>query len=247
MKLVLAEPKYLKDSVFILSELVNDVQLKVTKDKIEVISMDPANVAMVIFRLLSSAFVEYNVDGDKTIGVSLDSLKNVLRRAKPSDTVVIELDEDKNKLKVQLRGDSTRTFNLGLIDIEEKEHKIPDLNFSANIETNTIFFDEAIEDMDVVSDSVNLSSDKNNFIIQATGNIHEGNVVMNNDKDTSIILNGDSAKAKYSIEYLKKIIKGSKLVDKVKLQFSNDYPLRVEYNVKDKLQLVTILAPRVSE
>jgi DNA polymerase III sliding clamp (beta) subunit (PCNA family) len=45
---------------------------------------------------------------------------------------------------------------------------------------------------------------------------------------------------------LKKIIKGGKLTGKVKLQFGNDYPLRVDYLVQDKLNLGFILAPRVA-
>jgi hypothetical protein len=45
---------------------------------------------------------------------------------------------------------------------------------------------------------------------------------------------------------LKKIIKGSKLSDKVSLEFGKDYPLKIEYKVLDKLQLATILAPRVA-
>ena len=57
-------------------------------------------------------------------------------------------------------------------------------------------------------------------------------------KDDDTVINlatpGEN-KAKYSIEYLKKIIKGGKLTGKVKLQFGNDYPLRVDYLVQDKL------------
>ena len=52
--------------------------------------------------------------------------------------------------------------------------------------------------------------------------------------------------SKYSIEYLKKISKASKLADVVSLEFANDYPLRAEYKLLDKLRLSFILAPRVS-
>lgn len=245
MKLTLAEPRYIKDSIGIISDLVSDVQLKVDKDKIEVIAMDPANVAMVIFRLLSSAFVEYNIENDITIGVNLDQFKQVLRRAKPSDTIVLELDEGKNKLKVQLKGETNRSFNLNLIDIEEKEQKIPDLNFTAKIDTHTSVFNEAVEDMDIISDSVGLSAEQGKFIISASGNTSEGRVEISDDEHTSIILDQDNVKSKYSVEYLKKIIKGSKLADKVSIHFGKDYPLKVEYRVTDKLQLATILAPRV--
>ena len=57
MKLVLADSKLLADSISIISELVNEARIKISKESLEIISMDPANVAMVIFKLLSSSFV----------------------------------------------------------------------------------------------------------------------------------------------------------------------------------------------
>lgn len=246
MKLTLAEPKFLTDSISIISELVNEVRFKIDKDKIELIAMDPANVAMIIFKLLSSTFTEYSVGKETEIAVSLDSFKQILKRAKPSDILMLELDEKNNKLKIQLRGESTRTFNISLIDIEEKEQKIPELNFSVKIETNTLIFDEAIEDMDIVGESVALAAQPDKFIIEAIGSLNTANVEISTDDETSIIMKGkDTIKSKYSIEYLKKIIKASKLANTVTLQFDKDYPLRADYVVRDKLSFSVILAPRV--
>lgn len=245
MRLTLAEPRYLKDPISIVSDLVNEVRFKVDKDKIEVIAMDPANVAMVVFKILSSAFVEYEVKAKQEIAVSLDQLKNVLRRAKPSDTLLMETDEEKNRLRISLRGDSTRTFNLSLIDVEAREQKIPDLKFLARVDINTMIFDEAIEDMDVVSESVLFNLEAKKFTISAEGNTSEGRVEILGDDDTNILLDSiEPVVAKYSLEYLKKIIKGSKLTDKMTLYFSKDYPLRIDYVIKDKMSLSTILAPR---
>ena len=56
----------------------------------------------------------------------------------------------------------------------------------------------------------------------------------------------ENSRSRYSTEYLKKIIKGGKLSDTLTLWLSNDYPLKVEYKVIDRLSLTTILAPRVS-
>ena len=64
MRLALAETKYLKDSISIISDLVTEARFKVTKDSLELVAMDPANVAMVIFKLLSSSFTEYKLDKD---------------------------------------------------------------------------------------------------------------------------------------------------------------------------------------
>lgn len=245
MKLVLAEPRYLKDSIAVISELVNDVSIKIDKNKLELVAMDPASVAMITFNLLSSAFVEYNVDKEYKISINLESFKQILRRAKPSDTLTIELDEDKNKLRIQLKGDSVRTFNISLLESEYKEQKIPDLKFSSEIEINTNIFDEAIEDMDVVGESVTLTAHADKLIVEAEGRMNHAKVEIPKDDETNITLKGDPATSRYSLDYLKKIIKASKLADVVKLSFDNEYPLRLEYKVLDKLNLVTILAPRV--
>jgi len=121
MKLTLAEPKYLKDSISIISELVNEARFKITPNAVELVAMDPANVAMVIFKLLSSCFTEYDVKEDQELAINLGNLKQILRRAKPSDMLTLELLE--NKLKIQLKGSSTRTFSLPIIELEEKEQK----------------------------------------------------------------------------------------------------------------------------
>ena len=244
MKLTLTEPRYLKDSILIISELVNEVNLKLYKDRIELVAMDPANVAMVIFKLLSSAFTEYEVKQERTIGINLINFTQILKRVKPTDILTLELDETKNKLHIILKGVTTKSFELGLLDIEEREQKIPNLKFNAKVETNTLLFNDAIEDMDVIADSLSFHVMPDKFIIQSEGNISTGKVEVNTDEETNVELTGGTLNARYSIEYLKKIIKGSKLSNKVLLEFGQDYPLRVEYKVLDKLALQFVLAPR---
>ena len=101
MRLTLAENKYFKDSIMIISELVTEARFKIGKDAIELVAMDPANVAMVIFKLLSSCFTEYKVEKPVEVCLNLSNLKQVLRRVKPDDILIIELDSE-NRLKMQL-------------------------------------------------------------------------------------------------------------------------------------------------
>jgi len=245
MQLVLAEPRLLKESINIISDLVNEVTLNVTQDCIELIAIDPANVAMIDFKLLSSAFVEYTVEKPEELAINLDHLKSVLKRAKPTDTVTINLDEDKNRLKIALKGSNSRTFNIPLINIEEAEQKLPTLSFTSKISMSSARFDEAVEDMDVVAESVGFVSSNNSFIIKSESNLKDAQVNIGASEETTIIAEEENS-SKYSIEYLKKVSKASKLSDTVSLEFGNDYPLRAEYKLLDKLRLAFILAPRVS-
>ena len=244
MKLTLAEPSYLKESISIISDLVNEARFKITPNAIELVAMDPANVAMVIFKLLSSSFTEYDVKKDTEIAINLANLKQVLRRASPKDMLTIELDE--SRLKIELKSNTTRTFYLPIIDIEEKEQKVPDLKFPVSIKTSSSVLNEAIEDVDVVGESVAFIAEPKKFILQAEGDLNQARIEIKEDDETKVSINGDErVKAKYSIEYLKKMINGSKLSDDVVIQFSKDYPLKLDYKTVDKVMLSFILAPRV--
>jgi len=133
MKLTVAEPGLLKDSISIISELVNEGQFEVTKEGLELIAMDPANVGMVIFKLLASAFVEYDIGkGPVKLAINLNSLKQILRRAKANDMLTLETIEE-GMLKITLKGAATRTFSMPIIDMEDSEQKAPALKFPVTI------------------------------------------------------------------------------------------------------------------
>lgn len=245
MKLTLAEPTYLKESISIISDLVNEARFKVTKDAIGLIAMDPANAAMVIFKLLSSSFTEYDVKEDVEIAINLSNFKQIIKRAGANDMLSLELGKE-NKLKIQIKGKTTRTFSLPIIELEEKEQKIPDLKFPVTIKIPSSMLNDAIEDANIVAESVTLQGEPKKFTIDAEGDLSQASIEMIESDNVKINVEGDSKiRSKYSIEYLKKMVTGSKLSEEVSIQFNNDYPLKLEYKTVDKVMLSFILAPRV--
>lgn len=245
MKLVLAEPKYFKESIGIISELVSEVKIKVKKDRLELVAMDPANVAMVIFYLLSSSFTKYEVAEELEIALNLSSVKQILRRAKSDDILTLEASDD-NKFKIQLKGTTTRSFSLPTLELDEKEQRVPELNFPFSVQMTSQILSDSIEDVSVVAESVTLLGDKSQLLVKAEGDLSKALIEIKNGDGTTIKTDSaDKVKAKYSLEYLRKMIAGGKLSDSVTLYFNNDYPLKIEYKVTDVLLLSFILAPRV--
>jgi len=245
MNLLLSEPRFLKEPVSIISEIVNEVKFKFDSDKIELTALDPAKISLVNFKLLSSAFVEYDVPENTQLSLSLESLKSVLGRAKPSDTLKIELDKDKNSLKVQLKGETTRTFHIALLELEEEEKKIPDLSFPLKINMPSSNLNDAIEDISVIADAVAFVAHKDKLIMEAESSVNSAKVEIPNSENTLINLTGDSVKSRYGVEYLKKFLKASKLSEVVSVEFGQDYPLKLVYKIQDRLELSFIMAPRV--
>ena len=57
----------------------------------------------------------------------------------------------------------------------------------------------------------------------------------------------EPVRARYSLDYLKKISKAKKLSPEAEMAMATDYPMRLEFNIPDKMRLGFILAPRVEE
>ncbi len=244
MRLTLAEPRYLKESVSIIADLVTEARFKIGMNSIQLVAMDPANVAMVIFNMLSSCFAEYNIDKEVEIAINLSNLKQILRRARPEDMLSLELAD--NKLKIIMKSITLRSFSLPIIDLEEREQKIPELKFPISIKTSSAILSDAVEDADIVAESLTFMVEPKRLTILGEGDLSQAKIEIKSDEQTQIEFDApDKIKAKYSIEYLKKMITASKLTDEVIIRLNKDYPLKLEYNLIDKLQLSFILAPRV--
>tara|TARA_Y100000034_G_scaffold132525_1_gene195750 strand:- start:599 stop:1327 length:729 start_codon:yes stop_codon:yes gene_type:complete len=238
MKLKLDNPKIFSEVVGIISEMVLEVRIKVNKEGLNITAIDPANVAMILFKLPADAFSELEVEKEEVLGVSLDNLKAVLRRVKAGS--VLSMEREENMLKIIVQDKIRKEFSLALIDVEGDEKPIPSLNFTSKIEMTSLDFSEAIEDCAVVADSCSFVSAPDSFGIQGKGNLNS----FKSEFTDEVNITAEEAASKYSLEYLQKMVKGTKLTDKVVLNFGNDYPLKLEFNTP-KVNLSFILAPRV--
>jgi len=241
MLLKIDNPKLFSEIISIISELVLEVRLKVNKDGLSIVAIDPANAAMVSFKLPNTAFSEFEIENPEVLGISLESLKAVLRRIKVGSVLVITKGD--NELKLQIIDKIQREFNLALINVESEEKEVPNLEFTTKIEMSSIDFAEAIEDCAVVADACTFYTEANKFVIYARGSLNSFKSEFSSDE---LFLESvhDKTKSKYSLEYLQKMIKATKVSDKVKINFSADYPLKLEF-ITPFIELSFILAPRV--
>jgi proliferating cell nuclear antigen len=151
MKLVLDKPKYLSDSLSIIASLVNEARLKVKSDGISIISMDLAGICMVSFKMLKSAFSQYEVGED--IGINISNLFSIIKKYKEGDILTLEIIED-GRLVISLKGKTNKRFKMGTLQLDELADKdVPTLEHDASIKLKTSDFNESIEVCEVACDS----------------------------------------------------------------------------------------------
>jgi proliferating cell nuclear antigen len=165
----LDNPKILSDAISIISELVAEVRIKVLDEGLSIVAVDPANIAMIIFKIPKESFSQYEA-GKEIWGVNLEDFKRVLKRAASSSSMILE--QENNQLKVSVFDKVKRSFVLSLIDVDSEDKTEPALNFACEVEMNSQELSQAIEDCLVVADSCSIGIDGKNLIIEGKGSLN---------------------------------------------------------------------------
>lgn len=237
MRLKLDNSKIFTDIIGILSELVTELKLKVTKEGLSATAIDPANVAMAHFKIPADLFSEFQIEKDHILGVNLEHLKAVLRRCYPGSSLVLERED--NTLKISIQDKIRRDFALALLDIDGEDKEVPTWEFASVIRMDSRAFTEVVEDCLVVGDACTFLASPNSFVVEAQG-LNSARAEFTSD--TIEIISANS-KSRFSLEYLAKFAKGAKISDRVTINFSTNHPMRLDFPTGNVL-LSFVLAPR---
>jgi len=246
-KAVMSNSDVFRDSIATIGELIDEGIFKIDNNGMSLIAADRAMVAVVDFKLPPTVFTEFKVEGEQNLAVNISNLVSVLKRVKPKDKLTMELKG--NKLEIVIENSSRRRFVVPLLDISQEEiPPISELDFKAKIKIKTDVLKSGIDDADVVGDSVVFEANNEKFSMRASGDITTTELSLQKGNKNLIDLNttGDVA-SRYPLEYLKKMVKASKLADETSLKWAKDYPMRLDFSSLDKVSLGFVLAPRVSD
>ena len=237
MLVKLDEPVMLSKVIDILSELVTEVRIKLNEFGLSIGAIDPANVALVKFKLPKSAFSQFETD-EEILGINLDDLKRILKRCGTGSSLILEKQE--NFLNIQIQDKIKRNFSLNLIEVETEEKEMPELEYTAKVEINSSDLNDSVEDCLVVADACSFIIQDGKFVIEAKGI----NSAMSEFSGDEAKIEAENCKVRYSLEYLQKFMKATKLVDKTILNFAEDHPMRLDIK-SEHMELNFLLAPRV--
>ncbi len=248
-KAKLSDPSLLKNSVDTISKLIHEGVFNITEDSIYMRAADRATVVVVDFELKKGAFEEFESDGETEMGVNLEGLLDILKRAKGDDNLTLELSEDESRLKISIGDGTKREFEIPLLSISGSE--VPEtkqLEFSTNIELKSSVLTKGIADAEIVADSILFKSAEDSLTLAAESD--SGSVEAVTGKDSGDIIEIDAeedTESRYPIEYLNKMLKASKISDVSTLKFGNDYPMELTFEEPDVIKISFVLAPRVED
>ncbi len=190
-------------------------------------------------------FEDYDVTEAVAVGINFFEVSKILKRARRDDKLEVEVPPGGNVLKLRLIGTSTREFRLPSIVKAMSEEREINLPVKARVVVLSDEMKEIIKDIQLVG---------NEFTIEAT---RDGVKFLSEGDSQSVTIDlrkGDAAlleldveeelvKSTYGIEYVRRMMEGAKLAEKVTLEYATDAPLIMTFQPLEGGVLRYFLAP----
>ncbi len=234
----------LREVTEVISTLVSEVKLAVSKDGIDVKAVDPSHVAMLVLKLNKSAFEEFT--GEPTeIGIDVEKVKEVLRLSKPGDILDLQYDGGKNRLVIKV-GKLTRHMSVvdpaGITD-----PKVPNVTPPGMAIVKMDDLRQGIRASESISDHVTLTLEPDGFTMYSEGETDRVDLKLPKDSLGKLEAK-ETVKSMYPLDFFSSMVKSISTSSDVTLHIGNEYPLKLEFSVADgKGEGRFLLAPRVEE
>lgn len=226
----------LKQIIESIKDLVTDSIIDFTKDGIILQAMDSGHVS------LCSLYLNYKCKENISIGISLVNIGLILKCAKNDDSVILRVNNSDTCKFIFESQDKISEFEFKLMNIDSEKYGIPDIEYKCILELDSKVFKSIITDMtNIEADTCKISVIKNNIIFSATSSI--GSITIKQ----KCVCDKEISDLSFSVKYLLNFTKATILCDHVKLYIHNEYPLCIEYTIKDLGFLKYYLAPKLDD
>ena len=234
----------LREAVEVISTLVSEVKLAISKDGIDVKAVDPSHVAMLVLKLKNTVFEEFT--GESTeIGVDVEKIKEVLRLSKPGDVIDLQFDGGKNRLVVSV-GKVTRHMSVvdpaGITD-----PKVPNVNPPGTVVVKMDELRQGIRGSESISDHVTLILEPTGFTMHSEGETDRVDLHLPKESLTQLETK-EAVRSMYPLDFFSSMVKSIGSAEEATLHIGNEYPLKIEFPLANgRGEGRFLLAPRVEE
>jgi len=245
MELVLEKAGDFQKSIEAIAVLIDEAEFLVGENGIFLKATDPSQISMVSFSLEKKAFKKFDAKASTKIGLDLDYLRQVMSRAKPDDHLTLELADNDNRLHVCFKGQSSRRFQIPLIDISSSELPNPKIEFDAIVKMRAVVLQDALKDASLISSHVSLGIVKDKFFVKADSS--KGNLYNETEKDKKNLIELKASKeviSMFPLDYLQDMLKAASPDTELELKLKGNAPVELSYKIGEAC-ITYLLAPRI--
>ena len=213
-------------------------------------AMDSSQICCCELKLSKDWFSKYEINKDVVIGVNLEIFDKILSCLDRKLKLYLS-DNDKDTFTIKMSDENiTKIYQMALIEIDTDVLKIPDVDYTADIEIVSNSCKNYVNELSLFGEELTFMCNQENVILKSSG---EGNssVIIIKDECLEVYAIEEDAdiSCKYDIKLIKSITNFVKLSKTIHIGISTTMPLAMVYKLDDNDEntLKFYIAPKIED
>jgi proliferating cell nuclear antigen len=232
----------------VFKDIINDVNLYFTPEGLKIITLDTARVTLIHMFLLAENFEEYDCPNEIIAGINISNTYKLLKSITNNDSVTLRI-ENQEILEIKIENNlknSSTSFHLKLLDINEDILDVPDIKMDLVTTLPSIDFQRVIRDMSNLSQDLLIERVDNVLRLSCRGDFADQTTIL----DCGIQGPTEPIGNVFSLKYINMFTKATNLCSSVQI-FQDDQdsniPIIIRYAVANLGDVRFYLAPKVND
>ena len=246
--------KILKGIIETLAAIFSEVEIKVNPKELTISAMHPSRICSLKVTMKKEEFNEFQISGGESkIGLNIEALDKVLKRANNDHLITLSFEEKDQKLKIRMSKEGSmrsKTFSLSILDIDTEEIPMDNLlqiEYDSSWKMNMDLLVEAVKDAEIYSEVMNIKAEEaKGLLFSSIGQIGEMEYDMGEEELIEANLHGVSS-GDYSLAFLKPIVKMNSITETFEMSLKTAFPIKCILSILEGGTLSYFLAPRVED
>jgi len=232
-----------------MAKITDDVPFTASEEGLSASVLSPDKTTMTVLSIPSTAFEEFEVDGKTSFIVSSSELNRIARRGTRNNSIEFLLEEEERRLRVSFIDEKTgltRTFYMQLREGVVEPLREIKLELPVSVRMLASDFKDLLRDAKIVGDEIELVAEGSRLEARCITQQKEYYNIMEEGAPLISIMNsGEKASARYSLDALQAALKATSAAESMTLEFGQDLPLKLVFELPGGGVLTYWVAPRV--
>ena len=235
-------------------QTTGQLNIQLTTQRLHMQGMDKSHVCLFDLTLQSGWFDHYVVEDTRNICLDTATLLSVIGLKSADQSLLCYMDDgDADHLTIELKqlldykkSEYNKHCKIPLIEYDYEEMSIPDAEYDAEIIIHAKRITETIAQLSKFGKDLYIQCRGESVEFRAAENGVELRVdVLMDDMTSYAVVEDEEIQLAYSMVYVNTMCLTNKLSPDVELSISNEYPMKVRYDLGNDSLLLFYVAPKV--
>lgn len=224
--------------------VVNEVAIKLHRDRITIRAVDASHVAMTDIELNKNAFLSYEAE-EQTIALKIPRIQDILQLTSKNDIIRIVKEKDSSTISFQFENITQTIKEISTETITEPD--LPDIDLDAEFKVDGKELQTATKATGNIDDTMTIAADENR--VKITAEQDENEVEMSLERADLPEFNvNEYIQAAFALDYLSGMVKEIPRGEKARVALQTDHPVQLKFEIASgDGNIRFLLAPRIEK